>query len=168
MHSPAFITIGGGFPPLSISKVPPWIILGWVFEEVYETPAVFFSDCVVLPSGSRAECRHLVYDRAQDLTLPSPPRPQSIKDGVQIQKPQLEDYVAMLDNLPGKAYAKPKKARKVLVLAHAAGFVHSSIPLAGETVKAMGEKTGAWSTTITYDPADITAEKLAGYDAIFS
>jgi hypothetical protein len=100
-------------------------------------------------------------------TLPSPPRPQSIKDGVQIQKPQLEDYVAMLDNLPGKAYAKPKKARKILVLAHASGFVHSSIPLAGETVKAMGEKTGAWSTTITYDPAQITAENLAGYDAIF-
>lgn len=103
----------------------------------------------------------------KERTVPSPPRPQSIKDGVQIQKPQLEDYVAMLDNLPGKAYAKPKKPRKVLVLAHAAGFVHSSIPLAGETVKAMGEKTGAWSTTITYDPAQITAENLAGYDAIF-
>ena len=103
----------------------------------------------------------------KERTVPSPPRPQSIKDGVQFQKPQLEDYVAMLDNLPGKAYAKPKKPRKILVLAHASGFVHSSIPLAGETVKAMGEKTGAWSTTITYDPADITAEKLAGYDAIF-
>ncbi len=100
-------------------------------------------------------------------TLPSPPRPQSIQNGVQIQKPQLEDYVAMLDNLPEKAYARPKKPRKVLVLAHAAGFVHSSIPLAAETVKAMGEKTGAWSTTITYDPAQITAENLAGYDAIF-
>ena len=103
----------------------------------------------------------------KELTLPSPARPQSIQNGVQIQKPQLEDYVAMLDNLPGKAYAKPKKPRKILVLAHASGFVHSSIPLAGETVKAMGEKTGAWSTTITYDPADITAEKLAEYDAIF-
>jgi len=100
-------------------------------------------------------------------TLPSPPRPQSIENGVQIQKPRIEDYVAMLDNLRTKAYAKPKKPRKVLVLAHAAGFVHSSIPLAAETVKAMGDKTGAWSTTITYDPAQITAENLAGYDAIF-
>jgi uncharacterized protein len=106
-------------------------------------------------------------EELKERTLPSPPRPQSIKDGVQIQKPQLEDYVAMLDNLPSKAYAHPKKARKVLVLAHAAGFVHSSIPLAAETVKAMGEKTGAWSTTITYDPAQITAENLAQYDAIF-
>jgi hypothetical protein len=103
----------------------------------------------------------------KELTLPSPPRKQSVQDAVQIQKPQLEDYVAMLDNLPSKAYAQPKKPRKVLVLAHASGFVHSSIPLAAETVKAMGEKTGAWSTTITFDPAQITAENLAGYDAIF-
>jgi len=103
----------------------------------------------------------------KELTVPSPPRKQSIENGVQIQKPQLEDYVAMLDNLPSKPYAHPKKPRKILVLAHASGFVHSSIPLAAETVKAMGDKTGAWSTTITYDPAQITAENLAGYDAIF-
>ena len=103
----------------------------------------------------------------KERTLPSPERKQSIQDGVQIQKSQLEDFVAMLDNLPAKAYVQPKRSRKVLVLAHAAGFVHSSIPLAAETVKAMGEKTGAWSTTITYDPAQITAQNLRGYDAIF-
>ena len=100
-------------------------------------------------------------------TVPSPGRPQSVKDGVQIQKPQMEDYVAMLDSLPLTAPAKPKKARKVLVFAHAAGFVHSSIPLAAETVKAMGEKTGAYTADITFDPAQITAENLAQYDAIF-
>jgi type 1 glutamine amidotransferase len=100
-------------------------------------------------------------------TVPSPPRPQSIKDGVQIQKAQLEDYVAMLDGIPLTAPAKPKAPRKVLIYCHAAGFVHSSIPLAAETVKAMGAKTGAYTATITYDPADITAANLAGYDAIF-
>jgi len=100
-------------------------------------------------------------------TVPSPPRPQSIQDGVQIQKPRLEDYVAMLDNLPSKAPAKPKRPRKVLVLAHAAGFYHSSIPLAADTVKALGEKTGAWTATITYDAADINTANLQQYDAIF-
>jgi type 1 glutamine amidotransferase len=100
-------------------------------------------------------------------TVPSPPRPQSVVNGVQIQKPQLEDYVAMLDNLPTMAPAKPKRPRKVLVLAHAAGFYHSSIPLAADTVKALGEKTGAWTATITYDAADINAENLKQYDAIF-
>jgi type 1 glutamine amidotransferase len=111
-------------------------------------------------TGSTAELK--------EKTVPSPDtRPQSIKDGVQIQKPQLQDYVAMLDNIPRHAPAKPKKPRKVLLLAHAAGFVHSSIPLAAETVKAMGEATGAYSTTITFDPADINTANLANYDLIF-
>ncbi len=94
-------------------------------------------------------------------------RPQSIKDGVQIQTAYREDMVAMEDAIPTKALATPKQPRKLLVLCKAAGFVHSSIPLAAETVKAMGEKTGAYSTTITYDSADITAENLKQYDAIF-
>lgn len=101
------------------------------------------------------------------LTVPGPPRPQSIKDGVQIQKPQLDDYVAMLDALPQTAPAKPKKARRILVLAHAAGFYHSSIPLAAETVKAMGDKTGAYKADVTYDAADINTANLEKYDAIF-
>ena len=94
-------------------------------------------------------------------------RPQSIKDGVQIQTPYREDVVAMEDGIPTKAPATPKKPRKVLVLCKAAGYVHSSIPLAAATVKAMGDKTGAYETTITYDSADITAANLAQYDAIF-
>jgi type 1 glutamine amidotransferase len=74
---------------------------------------------------------------------------------------------AMMLSVPTKAYAKPRRARKVLVLAHAAGFVHSSIPLAAKMVEALGEKTSAWSTVITYDAADITVENLKLYDAIF-
>jgi type 1 glutamine amidotransferase len=45
--------------------------------------------------------------------------------------------------------------------------VHSSIPLAARTIEEMGRKTGAWSTTITYDPADINEKNLAQYDALF-
>lgn len=100
-------------------------------------------------------------------TVPGPPRPQSVKDGVQIEKPQLDDYVAMLDSLSPTAPAKPKKARRILVLAHAAGFYHSSIPLAAYTVKAMGEKTGAYASDISFDPADINTANLEKYDAIF-
>ena len=55
----------------------------------------------------------------------------------------------------------------MLVLAKAAGFVHSSIPLAARTIEAMGQKTGAWTTVISYDPAVVTAENLQQYDAIF-
>ena len=53
------------------------------------------------------------------------------------------------------------------MLAKAAGFVHSCIPLAAKTVDALGAKTGAWTTTVTYDSAAITAENLKQYDLIF-
>jgi type 1 glutamine amidotransferase len=85
----------------------------------------------------------------------------------QPQTPEPEHVKAMLAALPATAPAKPKQARKVLVLAKAAGFVHSSIPLAARTIEEMGKKYGAWSTTITYDPADINEANLKQYDAIF-
>jgi len=85
----------------------------------------------------------------------------------QPQTPDQAHVQAMLAALPATAPAKPKQPRKVLVLAKAAGFVHSSIPLAARTIEEMGKKYGAWSTTITYDPADITEANLKQYDAIF-
>src|SRR5215218_1506477 len=87
--------------------------------------------------------------------------------GAQNQTPQPQHVEAMMAALPASAPAKPRQARKVLVLGKAAGFVHSSIPLAGRTVDELGKKTGAWATTITYDPADITEQNLKQYDAVF-
>ena len=87
--------------------------------------------------------------------------------GGQNQTPQPQHVEAMVAALPATAPAKPKQPRKVLVLGKAGGFVHSSIPLAGRTVDELGKKTGAWTTTITYDPADITEQNLKQYDAIF-
>lgn len=77
------------------------------------------------------------------------------------------DVTAMEDALPTKPIATPKQPRKILVFCKADGFVHSNIPLAAETIKEMGDKTGAWTATITYDPADITAENLKQYDLVF-
>jgi type 1 glutamine amidotransferase len=127
----------------------------------------------VVAFSMAAVCLFTLSCKAQGTPAGTPPapysgnRPQSIKDGVQIQTVYREDLVAMEDAIPTKALAKPKQPRKVLVLCKAAGFVHSSIPLAAATVKAMGEKTGAYTATITYDSADITAANLAQYDAIF-
>ena len=100
-------------------------------------------------------------------TQPAGYRPPGSINGVQVQIPQLQDVIAVEEALPEKAPARPKQARRVLVLCKAAGYVHSSIPLAAATVKAMGEKTGAWTTDITYDPADINATNLKQYDLIF-
>ncbi|MCX6626025.1 MAG: ThuA domain-containing protein, partial [Candidatus Solibacter sp.] len=85
----------------------------------------------------------------------------------QNQTPNTADVEKMTAALPGKAPAKPKKPRKVLVLSKASGFVHSCIPLAARTVEALGVKTGAWTTTVSYDPAIITAENLKQYDLLF-
>ena len=85
----------------------------------------------------------------------------------QPQTPNPEHVQAMMAALPATAPAKPKQPRKVLVLGKAGGFVHSSIPLAGRTIEELGKKTGAWTTTITYDSADINEANLKQYDAIF-
>jgi type 1 glutamine amidotransferase len=77
------------------------------------------------------------------------------------------DVDKMLAALPDKAPAKPRKSQKILVLARAAGFVHSSIPLAARTMEEMGKKTGAWTATTTYDAADINTANLKQYDVLF-
>jgi type 1 glutamine amidotransferase len=87
--------------------------------------------------------------------------------GPQTQVANPVDVAQMLVAVPSVAPATPAQPRRVLVLARAAGFVHSSIPLATRTIEALGAKTGAWTTVITFNPADITAENLAGYDAVF-
>ena len=85
----------------------------------------------------------------------------------QPQVARVADLMQMMSALPDRAPATPARPRRVLVLAKAAGFVHSSIPLAARTVEALGQKTGAWTTVITYTAADITDQNLQQYDAIF-
>lgn len=85
----------------------------------------------------------------------------------QPQTPEAASVAAMTAALPASAPASPASPRRVLVLARAAGFVHSSIPLAAATIDALGQKTGAWTTTISYDAADVTAENLRQFDAVF-
>ena len=85
----------------------------------------------------------------------------------QNQVARVVDLMQMMAALPESAPAAPKRPRRVLVLAKAAGFVHSSIPLATRTIEALGQRTGAWTTVITYNAADITAANLEHYDAIF-
>ena len=65
---------------------------------------------------------------------------------------------------------KPRPRRRAFAMywySAGRGWVHTSIPLAAKMVEYLGDKTGAWMTTITYDAAAITAENLKQYDAIF-
>ena len=140
-----------------------------------------FADAQELPSRlflAADRDRNGVLTRAElettfeDWTAVTPERlPETLEDALprlpQNQTPKPEDVQAMVAALPEKAPAKPRKPRRVLVLGRAAGYVHSSIPLAARTIEEMGRKTGAWSTTITYDAADINEKNLAQYDALF-
>jgi type 1 glutamine amidotransferase len=77
--------------------------------------------------------------------------------------------IATLGLLPDKPPAAPQKPRKVLIWSRlpSAGFQHSSIPLAAKMIEEMGRKTGAWTSTTSWEVGDITAENLKQYDAIF-
>ncbi len=76
------------------------------------------------------------------------------------------DVAAMMAALPTTPGAKPARARKILVFGNAAGFVHSSIPLAAKTVEALGNQGKLWTTVVSYNPADINTANLKQYDAI--
>jgi hypothetical protein len=109
---------------------------------------------------------------AQPTPSTKPCPPEGFSGGFSTGCPQKQfanpsDVSAMMAALPDKPFVAPQGVRHVLVLCKAAGWVHTSIPLAAKMVEYLGDKTGAWTTTITYDPATITAENLKQYDAIF-
>jgi type 1 glutamine amidotransferase len=98
------------------------------------------------------------FPEAEFMAMISPPPSQT---------PKPEDQRKMEAALPPSAPAKPLKPRKVLVLCKAAGFIHSSIPLAAKTVQELGTKTGAWTTDVSYDSSAISAGNLKQYDLVF-
>ncbi len=127
-----------------------------------------------LSDGDAGRTGSLTQDQlagAVNAALPQPAAPAGGGGGrgaaPQNQTAKPADVEKMMAALPAKAPAKPKQPRKVLVLAKANGYVHSCIPLAAKAVEALGIKTGAWSTTVTYDPAAITAQNLKQFDLVF-
>ncbi len=106
---------------------------------------------------------------AAQAPAPAQTRPPAPTCGGRSSNPRTacpDDVAKMMAALPAKASARPARPRKVLVIARAVGWVHSSIPLAAATVEALGTTTGAWASTLTYEATDITAQNLAQYDAI--
>jgi type 1 glutamine amidotransferase len=110
--------------------------------------------------------------RPQQTSQQKPCPAQGFSGGFSYGCPQKQfaspyDIAGLMAALPEKPFATPQSLRHVLVLCKAAGWVHTSIPLAAKMVEYLGDKTGAWMTDITYDSAMITPENLKRYDAIF-
>lgn len=70
--------------------------------------------------------------------------------------------------LPQKAPAKPKKARKLLVMDLQVNYGgHRSIPHANLAIEKMGEKTGAFQAVFSNDLANLRWENLRRFDALY-
>ena len=77
------------------------------------------------------------------------------------------DTVAKIDAaLPAKPAVAPQAPRKVLVFTFCAGFKHASIPVAAKAFEMLGAKTGAYTATVSDDPAVFAPESLAQFDAV--
>jgi len=82
------------------------------------------------------------------------------------QRPNAQDIAKITAALPEKAQATPARPRKVLIYTRATGFVHSSIPVGAKTFELMGEKTGAFTTTVSDDPESFAPQRLKDFDAV--
>jgi type 1 glutamine amidotransferase len=64
------------------------------------------------------------------------------------------------------AWGKAPKKGKLLYMTLSVGFHHQVVPFSTEIVKQIGEKSGAFDTTVTEDVGAFTAENLKQYDAV--
>ena len=68
--------------------------------------------------------------------------------------------------LPQAGHSRPAKKGKLLYMTLTKGFHHESVELSKQIVKEMGEKSGAYDTTVTEDVGAFTKENLKNYDAV--
>jgi len=69
--------------------------------------------------------------------------------------------------LPAKATEVPKEPRKLLIYDGNVGYGgHGSIPYANHAFMCMGEKTGAFTTVVSRDPAVFERDHLQQFDAV--
>ena len=78
--------------------------------------------------------------------------------------PDAKALAAISAAAPSKPVVQPQKARKILVYSRTTSFRHSSIETGDAALKILGDKTGAWTTTISEDPKAFA--DLSSYDAI--
>jgi len=79
-----------------------------------------------------------------------------------------EERQAILAALPTQAQAKPRKARKLLVLdVNIAYPGHRSIPAENFGIEQMGKQTGAYEAVFSNDLGNLKYDKIKQFDAVF-
>jgi len=70
--------------------------------------------------------------------------------------------------IPTKAFVTPRRPRKLLIFDLNVGYGgHGSIPTANHAFTRMGQRTGAYDTVISRDPAIFESASLRQFDAVF-
>lgn len=85
----------------------------------------------------------------------------------QTPQPSFDEMVAKVAAaLPAAPQVRPQQPRKLLVFSATRGFRHSSIPIGVHAMKALGEKTGAYSAVASEDISVFEPESLRQFDAV--
>lgn len=78
------------------------------------------------------------------------------------------EYAAKVQpNLPAAPIVPPKKPRRLLVFHNPRNYRHTAEVLVRKALPEMGEKTGAFTATVTDDVSVFTPERLREFDAVF-
>jgi type 1 glutamine amidotransferase/sugar phosphate isomerase/epimerase len=97
---------------------------------------------------------------AQAATEPAVERAPFVKSAEEVERIEKA--------LPEQAVVVPKKPRKLLIFCLNVGYGgHPSIHHANQAFTRMGEKTGAFETVVSRDPAVFERESLRQFDAVF-
>jgi len=73
---------------------------------------------------------------------------------------------AFLASVPQASYSRAARKGKLLYMTLTKGYHHGSVELSRQIVKEIGEKSGAYDTTVTEDVGAFTKENLKNYDAV--
>jgi hypothetical protein len=94
-----------------------------------------------------------------------PPNPiNGERPWAELQQDDIDNITAAL---PERAQTGPAKPRKLLVFYRTDGFPHASIPHWNKCIELLGQKTGAFTVTLSQSYGDLMPEKLREYDAVF-
>lgn len=86
--------------------------------------------------------------------------------GAAIIKPTEEELKKIASAAPNRATVTPAHPRRLLVFALCKGYYHTSIPCGSKAVQVMGEKTGAFTATISDDISVFEPQTLNEFDGI--
>jgi len=74
--------------------------------------------------------------------------------------------LALVASVPRIGYTRPARKGKLLYMTLTKGYHHQSVELSKQIVKEIGEKSGAFETTVTEEVGAFTKDNLKNYDAV--